>query len=479
METTSEKPKKPAARVVVVDDEEGMCTILRKVLSQEGYTVDAYTRPDEALAHIESEPPDVVVTDLKMPGWDGMELLRAVRRTSPTTNVIIMTAYATVESAIQAMRDGAYDYITKPFKLDELLLIVERAAERTRLKAEKEALTRTLSRPYECTELVGESPAMRELRALIAKVAPTDAAVLLRGESGTGKELVARAIHQQSQRANAPFVAINCASIPDTLLESELFGYEKGAFTGADRPKMGLVEVANGGTLFLDEIGDLPLALQAKVLRMLQEHEVQRVGGLRPIRVDVRLIAATNRDLEAAMQERAFRADLYYRLNVISLRLPPLRERTGDIPILVEHFAAKAARKLQRPQPRFLPEALAALEAYPFPGNVRELENLVERLMILCEGNEIGLEDLPADIRDRGKEAGQLSPALLKATSLLDYRQARDAFERAYFKQLMEATRGNVSEAARMSGLSRRHLYEKFEKLGIRVAPRGDEAPGA
>lgn len=470
-------PNRPKheAHVIVVDDEEGMCTILRKVLSQEGYRVDTYTRSEEALSHIRDAPPDVVVTDLKMPGSSGLEILRAVRQASPTTNVIIMTAYATLESAIQAMRDGAYDYITKPFKLDELLLIVERAAERTRLKEENEALTRTLARSYEVMELVGESAPMRELRALIAKVAPTDAAVLIRGESGTGKELVARAIHQQSNRAHAPFVAINCASIPETLLESELFGYEKGAFTGADRPKLGLVEVANGGTLFLDEIGDLPLPLQAKVLRMLQEHEIQRVGGLRPISVDVRLIAATNRDLEEAMRERQFRADLFYRLNVISLVLPSLRERREDIPLLVEHFAARAARKLRRKVPSFGPDALAALERYAFPGNVRELENLIERLIILCDKETIGLEDLPADIRAQDRRlAGPLSSEG-KKPSCLDYRKAREQFEREYFRKLIEATRGNVSEAARLSGMSRRHLYEKFERLGIRVAPRGEE----
>ncbi|MCX7626332.1 MAG: sigma-54 dependent transcriptional regulator [Candidatus Sumerlaeaceae bacterium] len=463
------------AHVVVIDDEEGMCTILRKVLSQAGFRVDTYTQPQEALAHLRELPPDVVVTDLKMPGGNGLEVLRTVRQVSPTTNVIIMTAYATVESAIQAMRDGAYDYITKPFKLDELLLVVERAAERTRLKEENEALTRTLTRSYEVMELVGESAPMRELRSLIAKVAPTDAAVLIRGESGTGKELVARAIHRQSNRARAPFVAINCASIPETLLESELFGYEKGAFTGADRPKLGLVEVANGGTLFLDEIGDLPLALQAKVLRMLQEHEIQRVGGLRPISVDVRLIAATNRDLEEAMRERLFRADLFYRLNVISISLPPLRERREDIPILIEHFASKAARKLSRNVPTFGAEALAALERYPFPGNVRELENLVERLLILCEKETIGLEDLPADVRAHGRSTTPVSVQSWKNVADLDYRQAREQFEREYFRRLIEATRGNVSEAARLSGISRRHLYEKFERLGIRVPSRGED----
>lgn len=453
-----------------------MCTILRKVLSQEGYNVETFTRPDQAIAWLEHSPAEIVISDLKMPQLSGMDVLRAVRRVSPETSVILMTAYGTIESAIEAVREGAYDYITKPFKLDELMLIVERAAERTKLREENEALTRTLARPFEPTELVGDSPPMRELRTIIAKVAPTDAAILLRGESGTGKELVARAIHRNSRRAEAPFVAINCASIPETLLESELFGYEKGAFTGADRPKMGLVEVANGGTLFLDEIGDLPVPLQAKVLRMLQEQEVQRVGGLRPIKVNVRLIAATNRDLETAIQQRTFRQDLYYRLNVISIELPPLRERAEDIPLLVEHFCAKAARKLRRTVPRFAPDALEALKRYPFPGNVRELENLIERLLILCERDEIQCEDLPEDIRTLNRSRRPGLSATSAPITTLDYRKAREDFERAYLQHLLEATGGNVSEAARLSGLSRRHLYEKFERLDIRVPHRGESS---
>ncbi len=460
-------------RVFVVDDEEGMCTILRKVLTQEGYEVETFSKPAAALERIRTDPPDIVVSDMRMPEVDGMQLLRTVKQVSPSTNVILMTAYGSVQSVIEAMRAGAYDYITKPFQLDELLLTVARAAERVQLRAHNEALTRTLARAYEAAELVGESAPMHELRELIAKVAPTDAAVLIRGESGTGKELVARAIHRQSARSQAPFVAINCASIPENLLESELFGYEKGAFTGADRAKMGLVEVAHGGTLFLDEIGDLPLALQAKVLRMLQEHEIQRVGSLRPLKVDVRLIAATNRDLEAAIRERAFRADLYYRLNVISIDLPPLRERPTDIALLVEHFARKVARKLNRPLARFTENALAALQQYSFPGNVRELENLVERLLILSDKTEISAEDLPPEILGGAKGAAPLDgSAELRVPGVLDWRQAREAFEREWLKWLLEAAGGNVSEAARLSGLSRRHLYDKFERLGIQPAHR-------
>jgi DNA-binding NtrC family response regulator len=447
--------------VVVVDDEEGMCTILKKVLSQEGALVETFTQPRLALEFIEKHGADVVVTDLKMPELSGMDILRRVRQLIPATNVVLITAHATVDNAIEAIREGAYDYLTKPFKLDELVFTVARAAERKRLEEKNEART------LEPTELVGNSPQIREVRTLIAKVAPTDAPVLLRGESGTGKELAARALHRQSPRAGKPFVAINCASIPESLLESELFGYEKGAFTGAERTKMGLVEVAHGGTLFLDEIGDLPLTLQAKVLRMLQEHEIQRVGGLQPIHVDVRLIAATNRDLEEAMRNRSFRSDLYYRLNVISIELPPLREREGDLPILLEYLAAKIAKKLQRDIPVFSSEAVQALQRYPFPGNVRELENLVERLLILCDKPEITFDDLPADVREAGAPSRKTPSSLTFDVSQLDYRAARDAFEEMYFRQLLEVTRGNVSEAARISGISRRHIYEKFERYGI------------
>ncbi len=460
----SQPPKRYRGTVVVVDDEEGMCTILSKVLGQEGYHVTAFTRPKEAIAYIQNTPPEVVVTDMKMPDATGMDVLQAAREANPSTSVVVMTAYGTIEGATAAMRAGAYDYITKPFHLDDLLLTVNKALERTRLEEENEALAQTLSRQYAPQAIVGESAVMREVHALIAKVAPTDAPVLIEGESGTGKELVARAIHQHSGRHNKRFVAINCASIPEQLLESELFGHEKGAFTGAERTKMGLFEVAHKGTLFLDEIAELPLALQAKLLRAIQEHEIQRVGGLHTISVDVRLIAATNRNLLSAVEERSFRSDLYYRLNVISICLPPLRERREDIPLLVDYFMARAAQRLRRPVPILSPEALAVLERYPYPGNVRELENIIERLMVLCDKPIIEPEDLPLEVRSLHSAATASPPAYP-----LDYRRAREEFERSYLEQLLRHTRGNVTEASRLSGISRRHLYEKFERLGIRA----------
>jgi DNA-binding NtrC family response regulator len=470
MSDVQPKPgKRYRATVVVVDDEEGMCKILSKILSLEDFHVTGFSRPAEAIEHIRKSPPDLVLTDMKMPELTGMDVLKAARGANPSTNVVVMTAYGTIEGAIDAMRAGAFDYVTKPFKTDELLMTLDKALERTRLIEQNETLTDTLRRQYGESDIVGESPQVREVLAMIAKVAPTDAPVLIRGESGTGKELVARAIHNQSRRPDRRFVAINCASIPESLLESELFGHEKGAFTGADRTKMGLLEVAHEGTLFLDEIGDLSLGLQSKLLRVLQEREIQRVGGLQTIAVDIRLLAATNCDLKAAMEAKEFRQDLFFRLNVISLQLPPLREREGDVPVLVRFFLGKTARKLRKPTPSIAPDALRALERYSYPGNVRELENVIERMVVLCEGDRIALCDVPADIREPGTSRGEPGTAGVPFAAGIEYRDAKDEFERAYLAHIFEAAKGNISEAARMSGISRRHLYEKIEKLNIHI----------
>lgn len=460
----------------MVDDEENMCKILAKILAMENYHVTTFTKPAQALEYLRATPPDLVLTDMKMPEISGMEVLRAVRAANPSTNVVVMTAYGTIEGAIEAMRAGAFDYVSKPFKTDELLLTLSKALERTRLIEENATLNETLRRNVENAMIIGDSPAMREVLTLVSKIAPTDAAVLIRGESGTGKELVAKAIHNSSPRFEKRFVAINCASIPETLLESELFGHEKGAFTGADRTKMGLVELAHEGTLFLDEIGDLPLTLQAKILRVLQEREIQRVGGLHTIPVNIRLLAATNRDLRAAINAREFRSDLFYRLNVISVVLPPLRERKGDVVLLAAYFLERARKKMRKPNVTISPEALQALEKYGFPGNVRELENVIDRMVVLCEGDRVELEDVPADIREASGPVGALGTAAstLSAVANIEYRDAKDAFEREYLLRVIEQAQGNISEAARISGLSRRHFYEKIEKLGIkadRLAP--------
>lgn len=460
--------KRYRATIVVVDDEENMGRILGKILEMEGYHVTKFTDPREAVEHISKTPPDLVLTDLKMPGMTGMEVLAEVMASNPSTSVIVMTAYGTIEGAIDAMRAGAFDYVTKPFKTDELLLTISKALHNTRLVEENETLSETLHRKGPDTELVGKSPALMKVISLIQRSGPTSSAVLIRGESGTGKELVARALHNSSPRSTKRFVAINCASIPESLLESELFGHEKGAFTGADRTKMGLVELAHNGTLFLDEIGDLPQPLQAKLLRVLQEREIQRVGALNTIQVDIRLIAASNRDLQAAMEAKEFRSDLFFRLNVINITVPPLRERTGDIPLLIDHFLTRSRRKLHRPNVTISPEALRALEEYRYPGNVRELENMVERMVVLCDNDSIELKDVPLDVTAvSGLISAAVGPSVPSAN--LDYKGAKDRFERDYLLKIIEAAGGNISEAARISGISRRHLYDKLEKLNVKL----------
>lgn len=460
-----------------------MGIILSRILQAEGYYVTAFSDAAKAVEHIRATPPDLVVTDMRMPDVTGMDVLRATRGASADTNVIVMTAYATVEKAVECMRAGAFDYITKPFKSDELLMTVGKALAHTRLVRENESLTETMNRQSGVdVSMVGESAAMRRIEELIQRVAPTDSAVLIRGESGTGKELVAKGLHQLGRRRKKRFVAINCASIPENLLESELFGHEKGSFTGADRTKMGLVELADGGTLFLDEIGELPMSLQSKLLRVLQEREIQRVGGVHTIAVDIRLVAATNRSLRRAMAAKEFREDLYYRLNVIEIKLPPLRERAEDVGMLAEHFLEKICRRMNRSKLKIAMEAVESLEKYAFPGNVRELENVIERCIVLSDGDMIELEDIPQDIRRAAEYGMNLDmaqsgdyPAVEAARAekdgagrLLEFRDARDDFEREYLQRALAEAKGNVSEASRMTGLSRRHFYEKMEKLGVR-----------
>jgi len=489
--------KRQNATVVVIDDEENMGLILTRILQMEGYHVTAFTDSARAVEQITSRPPDLVITDMRMPGLTGADVLKAAREASDDTSVIVMTAYATVEKAVECMRAGAFDYITKPFKTDELLLTVQKAVAHTQLIRENESLSETLNRQSGMdVVMIGQSDAMRAINDVVERVAPTDSAVLIRGESGTGKELVAKSLHQLSRRKARRFVAINCASIPENLLESELFGHEKGAFTGADRTKLGLVELAHGGTLFLDEIGELPLALQAKLLRVLQEREIQRVGGVHSIPVDIRLLAATNRSLRRAIVEKEFREDLYYRLNVIEIKLPPLRNRKADVPVLVEHFLDKIARRMNRRRPTIAAEAVEALENYAFPGNVRELENVIERCIVLSEGDQIELEDIPQDIRRAAaygmdvqtvqaqsggypaltpdQLSGQAADGANRSTGspaegeVGDFRAARDQFERDYLERALDSAKGNISEASRITGLSRRHFYEKMEKLGLR-----------
>lgn len=442
-------------RVLVVDNEQRMCQVLRAALEGDGHHVAMAFDGQAALEAFAREPFDVVICDLKMPGMDGLQVLKEFKARAPEVEVILMTAYATAQTAVEAMKQGAYDYLIKPFETDELRLKVGHIIEKRQLAEENVALRQQLRHTLEVAYVVGRSEAMEKVYRMVHKVAPTDATVLLRGESGTGKELIARAIHELSPRAEKPFVAVSCGALPENLLESELFGYEKGAFTGADRRKEGLFEVAGEGTLFLDEIGDISLATQVKLLRVLQTHEMVRLGATHPIPVRARIIAATNRDLESALRAGSFREDLYYRINVFPIVLPPLRERREDIPELVNHFlkkhgGAKAAID---------PDALAALMRYQWPGNVRELENVVERAVIITGGGVISRSDLPSHVAYTGEILGtQDIPS--EGMSLED-------MERILIIKALDKARGNKTEAARLLGVTRRRLYSMMERLGV------------
>ena len=456
------------ARILVVDDEPPQLEILRLILGSEGYEVATAPSGRGALAALRREPFDLVLTDLKMADLSGIALLQEILREQPGACVVLMTAHGSIDSAVEAMRQGAFDYLTKPLDREVLLLVVSRAVERASLVSENRRLREELRGRFRVENLVGAHGSMQEVFRIVHKVARSSSTVLIYGESGTGKELVARAIHVTSDRRDRPFVGVNVAALPETILEAELFGYEKGAFTGADARKIGLFEHASGSTLFLDEVGELKRDLQVKLLRTLQEREVLRVGGSGPVPVDVRVVAATNRDLEREVREGRFREDLFYRLNVIPIALPPLRERRTDIPLLVEHFLAKHG---EPGRARVIaPEALEALAAYSWPGNVRELESVVERTLLLADGEVIRLEDLPATLRMR---SGSLAGGLL--VEIPDEGLDLDGLERSLILRALDKSGGNVTRAARLLGLSRRRLQYRLEK--IQSAPDG--APGA
>jgi two-component system response regulator PilR (NtrC family) len=451
------------ARILVVDDERSMQEFLDIFFRSEGYEVVTAGDLSSALLHLEGDEFDVVVTDIQMPGGSGLDLLRAVREEAPETLVIMMTAYASAETAIAAIKEGAYDYITKPFKVDEIRIVVEKALEKKLLASENRRLRSELRSRTRDRSIIGNSSAMQRVFDLIAQVADTKANVMLSGESGTGKELVARAIHSSGDRRDMPFVAVNCAAIPENLLESELFGHVKGAFTGAVQSKAGLFETANGGTLFLDEVGELSLQLQVKLLRVIQDKSIRRVGGTSDQRVDVRIVAATNRRLEDEVAAGRFREDLYYRLNVIEISLPPLRERIDDIPLLAAHFAEKYAHELGKPVADLSEEALARLMDYPFPGNVRELENVIERAVALSRGEAIELESLPPTLLD---------PAEPAATSRIppggvDLETQMNDYERELLLDALEAAGGVKKRAAKLLGISFRSYRYRLEKLGL------------
>lgn len=457
--------------VLIVDDEKGMRHILKRLIADEGYTVETAESGAEALRLAERHPFDVAMVDVRMPGMDGMQLLEALPGHCPDIAVIMMTAYGTIETAVAAMKSGAYEYITKPFNNDEVLHIIHNAFERKHLLERNRYLSQMLEERETMGGLVGQSQPMQALYQQIEKVAPAESTVLILGESGTGKELVARALHQYSGRANEKFVAINCGALPRELIESELFGHEKGAFSGAHQSKVGLFESAHGGTLFLDEIGDLPMELQVKILRVLEQKEIRSIGSVKPKEVDVRVIAATNRDLYHDVQEGRFREDLYYRLSIFDIHLPPLREREGDVALLTDHFIKRFNQKMNRSVEGVAPEAMRIILQYDFPGNVRELENLIQRCMILREAGLIIESDLPETVkrsRPAVHEAGS-EPAMLDP-SQLTFAKAREAFEQRYLQRLLEANEGNITKSALMAGISRRHLQELVKKHNLRSA---------
>ena len=452
------------SKILIVDDEVSMREFLEIMLSKEGYKVSSSGSGKEALRMLNDTIYDLIVSDVQMPGMNGIELLRNVKEVCPDTTVIMITAYASTESGVEAMKAGAYDYITKPFKVDEIKLIIKNALEKKRLEVENLLLKREFRERYSFGSILGNSPEMLRVYDLIEKIGPTKTNVLVEGESGTGKELVAKAIHYQSPRREKPFVAITCGAIPDGLMESELFGHMKGSFTGAIANKAGLFEMADGGTVFLDEIGELPLAIQVKLLRVIQERSFRRVGGTEDITVDVRIISATNKTLEEEVKKGNFREDLYYRLNVLQIRMPPLRERLSDVPILARHFLDKYAKEHGKDVKGITTVAMRILEGYSYPGNVRELENVIERGVALEQGAQLSAESLPGF-----KQLTYIPPGGL------DLEQAVGKYEKVLLVSALDKAGGVKKRAAKLLNISFRSIRYRLEKYGLNTGEDSEE----
>lgn len=449
-------------RILVVDDDESLRWVTQAQLQQSGFDVGAAKNGDEALKRIAEFPPDLVITDLKMPGMSGLDLLKQIRTQYPEILVIMVTAFGTVENAVEAMKAGAYDYITKPVNMDELRMIVNRGLEHVDLREEVRALRSSLDKKYGFENILGQSKALLYVLDMANRAACATSTVLIRGETGTGKELLAKAVHFNSRRKDKPFVTINCGAIPKDLLESELFGHVKGSFTGAFANKRGKVELADGGTLFLDEIGELPLELQVKLLRLIQQGEIEKLGVAGVTGVDVRIIAATHRNLQAMVEDGTFREDLYYRLAVIPLELPPLRERAEDIPELVQHFFLEAKEKQGRPELVLPPRLVPYFSVYSWPGNVRELENIIERIVVLTRGDEITVNDLPDFLRRERQPVEALHLDLPPEGISLE------AVEKELIVRALEKFNGNQTHAAQYLDISRKTLIYRMEKFGLR-----------
>ena len=454
--------------VLICDDEELLVKSCGQILSSEGYTVFTEGRGKNALDNVRRHRPDIVLTDLMLPDMDGLTLLKEIKKLAPETLVVMITGFATVDSSVEAIRAGAYDYIPKPFTATQLRILIGRAAQQVQLVRDNAHLRDQLKKHYSFDNIIGTSENIQKVFSVVSRVAPTDASVFISGESGTGKELIARAIHANSRRSGRAFMAINCAALPDHLLESELFGHEKGSFTGADNQRRGLLEVASGGTFFLDEISEMSMDLQAKLLRVIQERRIRRVGGESEIPIDVRWVSATNRDPEQAVRDGNLRQDLLYRLNVVPVRLPPMRQRREDIPALAQHFLRRFGADYERGNLRFSAEALRVLGDYHWPGNVRELQNVVERIVSMClPGQEITPEDIPEELTMRPTNG---RPTIAYSADLPFHDAKNDAitvFEKEYLRDLLRRHGGNISQAARTAGIDRKTIHRMLAKYEL------------
>jgi len=452
-------------RILLIDNEEGLCRMMEAVLSDSNYQVKSYTRSFEAVEDFQCGDYDLVISDIKMPGMDGLEVLQRIRLKDQIVPVIMITAYATVETSIQALRKGAYDMLTKPFEPEELLYRVKNALSHNQLAEENRELKKELAGQFSFKNIIGSSSGLKSILDTVSKVAVRDTSVLITGESGTGKELIAQAIHHNSPRSKQRFMAINCGALPESVLESELFGYKKGAFTGANADRKGILESADGGTLFLDEIGNLPLTVQKTLLRFLQEQEFMRIGDTKPIKVDVRIISATNADLTQEMTDGHYREDLYYRLNVVNIHLPPLRERSDDLPLLAAHFIRQQNKKFGTSVEGLTGEAMQLLCTYDWPGNIRQMENVIEACMTMESADHIGLPVLSQFITVTSTIAS--NPSQITSPSSEDYAKALGDFETRYLLDLLRSTKGNVEDAAGLAGMNMATIYRKLKKYQI------------
>ncbi len=451
-------------RILVIEDDEEMLENYSRLLKRMDYECITEKDSVKAVKELNQLSPDVILTDLRMPGKSGFDILDASKELNPDMPVILITAHANIPTAVEAVKHGAFDFIAKPFSSGQLKIVIERAMRQKTLADENRQLKEQLKASLMMNELTGKSPAIQEVIEIIKRVSQTDANILITGESGTGKELVAKAIHTRSLRKSKPFVPVDCAALPENLLESELFGYEKGAFTGANTSKPGLFETAHGGTLFLDEIGEIPMTMQAKLLRAIQERQVRRLGSNKFIPIDVRIISATNRDIKRGISGKTFREDLYYRLNVIRINVPPLRERKGDIPVLALHFVSKFAALNKKSITGISPDAMEVLESYSWPGNVRELQNIMERAVVLCDGDKIIMEGFPKEI--------YIASSPLPMDNL-PYKEAKEAwraaFERNYLTSLLKSTSGNISQAAQKAGIDRKTVHRLIKRYHLNI----------